>query len=146
MLTYKVQVWVYCLTPSRNHLKVLLLKTNRQRGGFWQPVTGHVEKGETLQRAAKREALEETGLCSKRPPQKIGISFRFESRWTGNCEEHGFALPVKTLKNGDYPQLQLDPQEHTDYEWVSPTAALKKIKFSSNRKVLRALLRKVKRK
>jgi 8-oxo-dGTP pyrophosphatase MutT (NUDIX family) len=143
MPKYKVQVWIYCKKHQR--LRVLLLKTRPGRGSFWQPVTGHVEKGESLKDAALREAIEETGLRYKSAVERLDISFRFESRWTGTCEEHGFALQVKPLKNGEFPELKLDPKEHTDYEWVSPTAALKKTKFSSNRKVLRALLKKIRK-
>jgi lipoyl(octanoyl) transferase len=40
--------------------KVLLLRRTAERGGFWQPVTGRVEAGETPTRAASREAREET--------------------------------------------------------------------------------------
>lgn len=144
--TYKVQVWLYVRTLSRRSpLRVLLLKTKPSRGAFWQPVTGHVENGETLLQAAKREACEETGLMLRQSPEKIGAYFRFESKWTGACEEHGFSVCLKLSKKGEFPELKLDPGEHTDYEWVSPTKALKMIKFGSNRRILRKLLKKIRK-
>ncbi|MBF0363624.1 MAG: NUDIX domain-containing protein [Oligoflexia bacterium] len=55
--TFKVQI----IVASKN--KVLLLRTNKTRGGFWQNITGSVEKvDENLNQAAFREFSEETGL------------------------------------------------------------------------------------
>jgi lipoyl(octanoyl) transferase len=41
--------------------RVLLLQRSAARGGFWQPVTGRIEPGESAEAAARRELLEETG-------------------------------------------------------------------------------------
>jgi lipoyl(octanoyl) transferase len=41
--------------------RVLLLKRSPARGGFWQPVTGRIEPGESPAQAARRELREETG-------------------------------------------------------------------------------------
>ena len=59
MPNLKVQVFVFTDTEPRQYL---LLRYNDQKGGYWQPVTGSVEAGETLEQAALRELWEETGL------------------------------------------------------------------------------------
>ena len=41
---------------------MLVLQRTPERGGFWQLVTGRVEPGESVEAAARRELLEETGL------------------------------------------------------------------------------------
>jgi len=40
----------------------LLLKRLPERNGFWQPVTGGLEEGETRTEALYREIREETGI------------------------------------------------------------------------------------
>src|SRR4051794_17307876 len=90
----KVQVWIYHQNPQTKVLAFLLLKTLAKRGGFWQPVTGNVERGETLESAAKREAVEETGLDFDGEPISIGAPFEFKSRYGDQVTEQGFALKV----------------------------------------------------
>src|SRR5262249_8786190 len=119
----KVQVWIVCARPGSRagRFQVLLLKMRKDRGGYWQPVPGSGEKGEGLKAAALREAVEETGLRFRMQPRSLAESFRFESRWGGTCEEHGFFLRVAAGRDGEPVQVVLDPGEHTDYEWVSPS-------------------------
>ncbi len=140
-LHLKVQVWIASRDPRRPKTgwQVLLLKMRKDRGGYWQPVTGSVEKGERLPKAALREAMEETSLEFLKKPQALGESFRFESRWGGMCEEHGFFLIAPLSAKGELPKVKLDPAEHTDYEWVAPSRAGQRLGFSSNRRMLRAM-------
>jgi 8-oxo-dGTP pyrophosphatase MutT (NUDIX family) len=140
-LHLKVQVWIASRDPKRPNAgwKVLLLKMRKDRGGYWQPVTGSVEKGERLPKAALREAVEETGIEFPIKPQSLGECFRFESRWGGMAEEHGFFLVAPLTAKGELPKVRLDPKEHTDYEWVVPSQAGKRLGFSSNRRMLKVL-------
>jgi 8-oxo-dGTP pyrophosphatase MutT (NUDIX family) len=137
----KVQVWIACRDPKRPQRgwKVLLLKMRKDRGGYWQPVTGSVEKGERLSKAALREAIEETGLTFPKQPRSLEQSFRFESRWGGLCEEHGFFLIAPLSAAGELPKVKLDPKEHTDYEWMAPSQAHQHLGFASNRRMLKIL-------
>jgi 8-oxo-dGTP pyrophosphatase MutT (NUDIX family) len=130
-LIRKVQVWIF---DQRN--RVLLLKLKQKRGGFWQPVTGGVEKGETSRQGALREAQEETGFEFTKRPVPTGYRFRFEGRW-GPASEIVYALK---LKPGQGSQPRLDPREHVDAKWVTPAQARKAVSFDSNREGLRAAL------
>jgi len=54
---------LYVLRPTGASFQVLqLLRAEAPLAGTWQPVMGHVEKGETAVAAAAREAGEELGL------------------------------------------------------------------------------------
>src|SRR6185295_5768611 len=61
--------------------RVLLLHRRAERGGFWQPITGSMEDGESPIDTARREIVEETGRTSD--PESLGItqSFMIESQY-----------------------------------------------------------------
>ena len=60
MKTEKVQVIVW--KKETDGRKFLLLERVVATGGYWQPVTGGVEKDEEIEAAARRELQEETGI------------------------------------------------------------------------------------
>ena len=57
-----VSVLVYVVSPAGGGWEYLLLHRVPRLGGFWQGVTGAVERGEEMADAARREVLEEPGL------------------------------------------------------------------------------------
>lgn len=129
----KVQVWVY----SKNNggiIRFLLLRTLPARGGFWQPVTGGVEPGESLDGAAQREAVEETSLTFKNPPWSLGHEFTFEARGL-NFHEHVFAVEAQWCQ-----EVVVDSHEHDAWEWVTLVDARKKVRHASNVEALEILV------
>jgi 8-oxo-dGTP pyrophosphatase MutT (NUDIX family) len=155
----KAQVWIWRrgTTPSRDPgtprqqvcILVLLLKTNPDRGGFWQPVTGHVEPGESFAQGALREAREETALSFAGPPIPLGYCFEFEGRW-GPAVEEAFALEIGSpmVSGTDFgagpvgaenPPPRLDPSEHCDFRWCPIPEAAHLLSFDSNREALARL-------
>jgi dihydroneopterin triphosphate diphosphatase len=54
-----VQAFVFTTNPEFN---VLILKRVSERSGYWQPVCGGIEPGETPKEAAVREVFEETAI------------------------------------------------------------------------------------
>ncbi len=119
-----------CVVVTRSDGRVLLLKRTPARGGFWQPVTGHVEAGEPVSDAARRELYEETGL-------------RVESTSLGY--EHVFALgetkPPQLLREsaftarGDEP-VKLDSTEHEACAWFTAAEAMEKLPFAGLRRAV----------
>jgi len=135
----KVQVWIYS-GDSKSNAKVLLLKMTPQRGGYFQPVTGSVEKGEILSKAATREVFEETGLTVKDNVELLGYQFCFEGKWDwyqGEVEETCFEARVESC-----PEVQLDPKEHDSCRWVSLDQAFDMLYYESNKEALRTLIAK----
>lgn len=74
-----VQVLVYPLKTTDCGWEYLLLRRIASRGGFWQGVTGGLEEGEDLVKAAERELLEETGLVPSTLEQ-IDYSYSFPKK------------------------------------------------------------------
>jgi 8-oxo-dGTP pyrophosphatase MutT (NUDIX family) len=138
----KVQVWIFCTRESGAGRVFLVLKTLPERGGFWQPVTGGVESGESLEGAARREVQEETGLTRVHRLIQLDEPFSFESRWGGSVTEYGFAIEVLSSSMKE-PEILLDGREHESAIWVSSAEALNKVHFQSNAKMLQGLLKKL---
>jgi 8-oxo-dGTP pyrophosphatase MutT (NUDIX family) len=88
----------------------------RNLPGLWDIVGGHVEAGETLLDALRREVREETGW------DVVGVPrLAFASEWTLPNEpdrprrEFDFVVDI----SGDLSRPQLAPDEHTDFRWVA---------------------------
>jgi 8-oxo-dGTP pyrophosphatase MutT (NUDIX family) len=133
----KVQVWIYRAAdqaPAKSSgIEVLLLLLKPERGGFWQPVTGGVDKGESLTQAALREANEESGLRFEAVPLSLDYRFTYMAK-DREFEEHGYALKAASS------QVKLDPHEHVDHRWVSVQDAAEMLKHPSNAEGLSRLL------
>ena len=93
---------------------VLLLKTNRQRGGFWQNVTGSVEDHESFLEGAKRELWEETGI-QMHSLQELNLSFEFMDRWGREVEEKVYL----GLLDKAPAKIKLQAEEHDEYKWLT---------------------------
>ena len=89
----KVQVIITARDPEGSW-SALILKTNKDRGQFWQNVTGSVDEGESFEEAALREAQEETGLEIEKIVEFDGLelSFEFKDRWKKNVHEECFLI------------------------------------------------------
>jgi len=97
-------------------LKVLILLRTEERGGFWQPVTGNVEKGEVPIDAALRELEEETSMEAV---SIVGPVHEFDFFDDGR-EQHEVVFGAKIAK-GEKIKLS---REHEDYRWVEPDEAI----------------------
>jgi len=119
-------------------LEVLLLE-RASRAGFWQSVTGSLDRmDEPLAAAAAREVAEETGIAAAagtltRWP--VANTFEIYARWrqrfapgvTHNTE-HVFALALAAPL-----PVRISPQEHTAFAWLPWREAARKCFSWSNR-------------
>ena len=132
-LKQKAMVVVYWDDPKSTDRKILLLKRPASNmDGAWQPVTGNAEKGESFSEIALREAVEETGFFFSGAPRYLGLHFQFDGRW-GPAEEKAFALEVQ---GESPPNPKLDPTEHEDFLWMSPSEAQEKVDFLEQREAI----------
>ncbi len=118
--------------------RVLLLRRSPERGGFWQPVTGRIEPGESPEAAAGRELSEETGY----PGPVRSLEYRHGFALTPGvnrvregtlvvAEEHAFVAQLGAAAD---PQLS---HEHTAHAWFAPEQAAAQVPFAGLRKAIR---------
>ena len=117
--------------------RFLMLRRSRERGGWWQGVTGTAEPGESLKDAARREVAEETGVTSPARMIDLDFAFHFElSRYGGgrtvNAVKHSFGVQV------DDEQVKLS-DEHDSSVWVGFEDALRLLTWEDNKEALRRL-------
>jgi lipoyl(octanoyl) transferase len=92
-------VQVLAWRRGESGIEVLLLKRTERDGGFWQPVTGMVDAGESPEDAAARELTEETGLSGRPVSLDHVRDFRIDRQYVGGSgphpwvnREHAFAV------------------------------------------------------
>jgi dATP pyrophosphohydrolase len=125
-------------------LEVLLLE-RAARAGFWQSVTGSLERlDEPLEAAAAREVGEETGIEIARGNLvrwNVTNTFEIYARWrhrfapgvTHNTEHvFGFQLPERV-------PVTISPEEHVAFQWLPLREAAEKCFSWSNRDAIRML-------
>lgn len=92
--------------------RVLMLRRAPPKPDEWQPVTGGVDEGESVQAAAAREAYEETALRGKLTP--LGLVHKFSKPLPDGTafefEEHAFAM------SSDEGEVVLS-HEHRGFTW-----------------------------
>jgi dATP pyrophosphohydrolase len=133
-----VQVQAILFKKTNGEIQYLLLKRISDTGGFWQPITGGIEKGETKTQALKREIQEETGI--KNPTKIINNVDYCEFRDYYKPEnrhrlikEHIFGVEI-------HPNEKITlSQEHTEHKWCTFQQALKLLKWKENKEALKKL-------
>lgn len=103
---------------TREDGRVLLLQRTEARGGFWQPVTGRVEPGESPVLAAQRELGEETGFES--PVAALGYEHSFAFGEARLIRETAFTTRAAGA-------VRLGPSEHVAFEWVTVEEAIARV-------------------
>ena len=142
-MTPKLPVSVLVVIHTRD-LQVLLLERVR-RAGYWQSVTGSLDRLDELpEEAAAREVLEETGIkAASGTLSRWNVAYTFEIylHWrhrfapgvTHNTE-HVFGLELPARQ-----PVRLAPDEHLAYEWLPWREAAEKCFSWSNRDAIRML-------
>ena len=142
-MAYKIPISVLVVIHTVD-LQVLLIE-RADRPGFWQSVTGSVDRvDEPLRTTAVREVGEETGLDATRYPLRDWNKqnqFEIFSRWSGRYapgtthnQEHVFGLEVPAPL-----PVTLAPKEHTQYQWLPWQVAAEKCFSWSNVAAIREL-------
>ncbi len=133
-----VQVQAILFKKISGRLHYLLLKRTPEKEGFWQPVTGGLEEGETKVEALGREVLEETGI--KNIARIIDDVHYFEysdSHFIKGyhfIKEYVFGVEVHPTE-----KIVIDGKEHSQFKWCSLQEALELLKWDENKKALSRL-------
>jgi 8-oxo-dGTP pyrophosphatase MutT (NUDIX family) len=126
------QVEVYFFKKEGEETKYLVMKRVPEKGGFWQPLTGGNEVGETLEETVVREAGEETGITKLNRVINTGYKFEFN--------DHGKDY-VETIYGAEVdPNTEVKiSSEHSEYKWATKTEALALLKWPNNKEGLEIL-------
>lgn len=120
MLHKKVQI----VLGNKQEGSITIFQVNESRGAFWQNITGSVDAGESIEQAAKRELVEESGIETDQL-LPLNLVHHFHDQWGHDVEEFSFlAITTQTPRLSD---------EHQDYK-VLPLKKVQKshFKFSTN--------------
>lgn len=116
--------------------RVLMLRRAPPKPDEWQPVTGGVDKGESVEAAAAREAYEETSLRGKLKP--LGLVHKFSKPLPDGTsfefEEHAFAISI------DEGEVVLSP-EHRGFTWSPARDAADLVHWPHQREAILAATR-----
>jgi len=119
------------------HDRVLLLHRRTGDEGWWQPVTGTLEPGETLEAAAGREVSEETGQRSAPLPLELTQSFLIDPSFLEGrsgvvfAREHSYVARI----DSEAP-IRLAPEEHDRYGWFTLAEARESVRWSDDREAI----------
>jgi len=127
-----IEVEAIIFRRNSNRIEYLLLKRLPERNGFWQPVTGGVEEGETLTEALRREIREETGI--ENLVRVIEDIYYFEFSDPNLNKEYVFGVEVASTE-----VVVLDGEEHSEYRWCSIKDALQLLNWKENKEALEKL-------
>jgi len=127
-----LQVEAIIFRKNGNKTEYLLLKRVPEKNGFWQPVTGGLEEGETRTEALFREIKEETGI--KNPIRVIEGLYYFEFSDPKLNQEYVYGVEVFPTE-----EVVLDGEEHSEYRWCSFREALQLLSWKENKEALKKL-------
>ncbi len=131
-----IAVMGICYRRKGDGIQYLLILRAPHDGGFWQPVTGGLEEGETRTDGVRREIAEETGLTPTSVTPLLEMR-QFFHRYRSESTEvwltefvYGAEVP-----DGD---VTLSP-DHTDHKWCTLDEALTLLKYDGNKDALKLL-------
>jgi dATP pyrophosphohydrolase len=142
-MTPKLPVSVLVLVHTTER-EVLLLE-RAARAGFWQSVTGSLDRlDERLEQAAAREVLEETGIearAGRLERWNVVYTFEIYPQWRHRFApgvvhnvEHVFALELAAPV-----PVRMAPAEHVAFAWMGWREAAARCFSWSNRDAIRML-------
>ncbi len=125
-----VEVVAAPLIVNRKDGRILLIKSRKWGDQYLLP-GGHVEPGETILEAAKREGEEETGLKLK--PLHCVNTGELINNPTFHRKAHLIYFHI--LCEAETTDVKLDNDELNDFVWIVPEVALKLKNFRGEKTI-----------
>lgn len=122
----------------KNDGEILLIKTPKWKSDYSIP-GGHVELGETIEDAVKRESKEEVGL----DVELKEVLFVQESVYSKEFHKKKHFIFLECLCRAKSSDIKVDNREITEYIWIKPEKALELNLDTFTRKLLVDYLEKI---
>jgi lipoyl(octanoyl) transferase len=121
--------------------EILMMLRRPDQGLWWSSVTGMVEEGETLEAAAHRELLEETGLTGKLQPLGFSHAFWVDPKLIGlaSGEPRFYTESCFHVEVQSCAPVHLAPEEHTECRWCSIAEARSLMLWEGSKAALKLL-------
>jgi dATP pyrophosphohydrolase len=126
-----IQIQAILYREVDEELQFLLLRRAPDRDGFWQPVTGGQEEGESRAEALRREVEEETGITNF--IRVVDGVHYFEYSLPHLIKEYVVGVEV-----GSDEKVAMS-KEHSEFRWCSYHGALQLLKWKENKAALTRL-------
>jgi len=110
---------VGCFLDYDGEFVLLHRNNNKSQGNTWGIPSGKVNKNEDLLSAMVRELFEETNI------QLDHCQINFFTKTFVKYSDLDFVYYIFYSKLKCKPKIEIEPNEHNDYRWVSPKDALK---------------------
>lgn len=120
--------------------RFLLLLSRLTKRPLWEFPKGGVDKGETLEQAALRELMEETGLKSEDIRLVPDFQYREEYRFTSGKDSSRILIRKEVtyfLAESRSTEVHLSAHEASQFAWLPLDEAIRKIKYRARREMLR---------
>lgn len=120
---------------ENNRIYYLLL---HYTAGHWDFPKGHIEKGESWQKAARREILEETGIKQVRFISGFKKNMRyFFKKYPEKGKQREIVFKIVTFFLGETPEKSVKiSSEHKGYKWLPYKEAVKQVTFINAKKLI----------
>jgi lipoyl(octanoyl) transferase len=124
-----------------NGPEILMMHRQPDQGLWWSSVTGMLEPGETIEAAAHREVMEETGLSGKLIPLGLSHAFWVDPKLIGlpDGEPRFNVETCFQMQVSEDAEVRLAPEEHTEYRWCSFQEAHELARWEGSKAALRLL-------
>lgn len=104
----------------------------RTKKSYWDFPRGHIEKGEKIEQAARREIFEETGISNIEFMPNFKHWYKIFFRWK---DKTIMKIITYFLAQTKHKQVKLS-FEHINHKWLTFNQALNHMKFKESRQAL----------